>query len=183
MRQLIMVALVTPVMTLFAAAPPVNFKPGPATAIASVVIDAPAQLSLMDDLNFGAVRLKNLNRPAVVAMDPAARTVATGVVYKSLRNLTVQAGGSNGVAQFGMWRDANLSVTINASRSVSLTNPQGRSVQFSPVLGTVSKGSTGAYTPVAGTVFEHFKVGGAIQIPAGTVGSFSGPFTVTANYN
>jgi hypothetical protein len=183
MTKFVMLALVAAAPALFATIPTTNFKPGPATGTASVIIYAPVQLSKIYDLNFGSVLLNDMVNPAAVAVDPGMPPNYVNLPYKTLVNVTPRAGSTCGVAHFDMWRDANLAVTVSASPVVPLTSATGQSVTFLPVLGKVSNEFDGIYAPVAGTVFEHFNVGGTVNIPAATVGAFSGPFTVTANYN
>ncbi len=137
-------------------------------ASATVVIIAPITLTKTADLNFGTVA--PTTSAGTVVMSPSGVRTGTNVILSTL--------GAGNAAGFTVTGNPNSTFSVTLPTSISLTgagpsmtvNNFTSSLTTSPALS-----SSGSST---------FKVGGTLAVRANqSVGTYTGTFTVTVNYN
>lgn len=189
MRKLIALAIVAAAPALLA-----DGNSDTATAKAKVHIVAPVKIVSDGEINFGQIVVDDVNQPASVVMTPKTTdnggTTATlsgwdkCAQYKK-NNVTVRA------AEFHYSHDVqttiNAQVGITIDPTVSLTGGIGGPVTLTTnndlPADLCALGSIKGQKEITGYVqFNHFGVGGKLDIPAGALGQKVGTLTVKVEY-
>lgn len=163
------------VAALFGFAAPALAQSASAEGTGSIIIVRPLTITKNADLHFGAVARPASGNGEVIMSPEGARSVTGGLI-------TLNVGPTPSAARFTVTGEGGQTVSITVPQNFQIQN--GQSQQLQVQTSTDVSGSRTLSNSSGSSGTTEFRVGGRVMVSNGTEpGTYTGTFTVTANYN